>query len=211
MKAVNITEQGIIEWYGNKAGYVKGQSAYVDSMFERDELIGYLNEQSFKTHVQDGIYDRLIHSLPPETADFRRCRIYQIRPEADVRLKFIGTEELEKRDLGNPEPKNYHVVYDGNPGTEDLDEIYMKFNMDEKPGEYKGHSLSMSDVIELYDDEKSEFYYVDRFGFTEIPFKNETEDIAVKPEKQQEEPDRQETAEKETDDEQETVVFKFTM
>ena len=45
----------------------------------------------------------------------------------------------------------------------------MKFNLNHPHG-FTGHSLSMSDVVELYDSTGSEFYYVDRFGFQEIDF-----------------------------------------
>ena len=35
---------------------------------------------------------------------------------------------------------------------------------------YKGHVLSVSDVLELYDGHGSTFYYVDQIGFVQIPF-----------------------------------------
>jgi len=50
-----------------------------------------------------------------------------------------------------------------------LEEIYTKFNT-EHPLGFKGHSLSMSDVMELYDTVNSEFHYVDQFGFKDIEF-----------------------------------------
>ncbi len=53
-----------------------------------------------------------------------------------------------------------------------MEEIYTKFNLNHPHG-FTGHSLSISDVIELYDDNGSEFYYVDRFGFKEIDFESQ--------------------------------------
>ena len=62
------------------------------------------------------------------------------------------------------------MVYDGEVDTNDLEGLYAKFNADERPPGYTGYSLSMSDVLELYDDAGSEFHYVDRFGFQQVDF-----------------------------------------
>jgi len=86
----------------------------------------------------------------------------------DVMMKFIGYEELAQR-FGEPDPENYSLVYDGQIETNDLEAIWTKFNTSRPPG-YSGHSLSMSDVVELYDHAGSEFHYVDRFGFRQIGF-----------------------------------------
>jgi hypothetical protein len=50
-----------------------------------------------------------------------------------------------------------------------------------QPSEFAGHALSMSDVVELYDDNGSEFHNVDRFGFTPIDFNNfqQTQEILM--------------------------------
>ena len=50
-----------------------------------------------------------------------------------------------------------------------LDDVYMLHNLDDRPLSHKIHSLSMSDVIILHDDEKRKAYYVDTIGFQEIP------------------------------------------
>ncbi len=95
-----------------------------------------------------------------------RVRIWQLKPDVDIRMKFIGYDELLER-FGEPVPKNYQAAYDGILDTNDLESIYAKFNV-EHPEGFTGHSLSMSDVVELYDEAGSEFYYVDRFGFKQI-------------------------------------------
>ena len=41
-----------------------------------------------------------------------------------------------------------------------LDEIYRRFNM-EHPADYKGHSLSMGDIVVFRQDGKQTAYYVD--------------------------------------------------
>ncbi len=97
-----------------------------------------------------------------------RVRIWQLKPDVDIRMKFIGYDELLER-FGDPVPENYQAAYDGALDTNDLEEIYAKFNV-EHPEGFTGHSLSMSDVVELYDEAGSEFHYVDRFGFKQIDF-----------------------------------------
>ena len=71
--------------------------------------------------------------------------------------------------MGEISRENYNTVYDGPLETNDLESIYAKFNMDH-PEDFKGHSLSISDVVELYDGNSSTFYYVDYIGFTAIDF-----------------------------------------
>ena len=66
-------------------------------------------------------------------------------------------------------PVKYRIVYDGIAKTDDLESLYYAFQA-ELPEGYKGHVLSVSDVLELYDGHGSTFYYVDQIGFVQIPF-----------------------------------------
>jgi hypothetical protein len=86
-------------------------------------------------------------------------------------IKFASLEETRAR-CGEPEPENYRLAYDGDVATNDLDEIWDAFNVKLPPG-FDGHSLSMSDVVELYDHNGSAFHFVDRFGFAQIAFGGE--------------------------------------
>ena len=65
----------------------------------------------------------------------------------------------------------YDKVYEAQAGKEDssLDQIYMKFNVN-RPSDFMGHSLSMSDVVVLNEDGKRTAWYCDSFGFQ--PVKN---------------------------------------
>lgn len=171
MNGISIKKDRII-FYGNTAGYVDGSKAVVDPMFHCEELKDYLTEKKgLEVQWTNGVYDRLANSKPDLDGNApvpKACRIHQLKPEVDVMMKFIGYDELLDR-FGKPNPENYQVVYDGQLETNNLDAIYEKFNINHPPG-YQGHSLSMSDVIELYDDSGSTFHYVDRFGFKEIDF-----------------------------------------
>jgi len=170
MNKMEITSDNIIMFYRNKVGYIKDRDAVVDPMFESEELTEFLTKtNNFNLKWKDGIYDVLIKNEPIDAINLKVCRIYQLKPEADIRMKFIGYDELIKHGLGKPDPANYKVVFDGELDTNGLDEIFEKFNVD-IPEYYEGHSLSMSDIIELYDGDGSEFHYVDTFGFKKIEF-----------------------------------------
>jgi len=102
------------------------------------------------------------------SAAVKACRIYQLRPDVDVRMKFIDYDEMLKR-FGEPDPMNYDLVYDGQIETDDPGKIFDKFRLEHPPG-FSGHSPSISDVIELYDQDGRTFYYVGRSNFPQIDF-----------------------------------------
>lgn len=166
---INITGEGIVECYGNRAGFVKDKIAVIDEMFKRDEVAEYLKEQhGFEVLWEKGVYDRLIKGEIQDSIMLKSCRIHQLKPEADMRMKFISYEDLINKGYGEPDIANYRIVYDGNIGTNNLEEIYDLLNQDTLPSEYSGYAMSMSDIIELYDDSGSDFYYVDNRGFVSL-------------------------------------------
>ena len=171
MKPIRI-EDGVIVYYGNRAGRISGGRAVVDPMFEGPELNAFLEKQKDIREVKwtDGVFDRLANG-PKDTGEMQSlkdCRVWQLRPDVDIRMKFISYDELEKQ-FGHPEPENYQLVFEGEVDTNDLEALYEKFNVDHPAG-YRGHSLSMSDIVELYDETGSSFHYVDRFGFQQVDF-----------------------------------------
>lgn len=171
MSGIFIKKDCII-FYGNTAGYIDDGKAVVDPMFQCGELNDFLKEkQGLSVEWVNGVYDQLINGRQDfgEQPIVRSCRIYQLKAEVDPLIKFIGYNELLSGGFGKPDPENYQIVYDGQIETNDLDAIFEKFNLHHPP-DFKGHSLSMSDVIELYNKDGSEFHYVDRFGFKQIDF-----------------------------------------
>lgn len=171
MKPIRI-ESGVIVYYGNRVGRISNGNAVVDPMFEGPELNDFLEKQKNIREVKwkDGVFDRLMTG-PKDTREIqvlKSCRVWQLNPDVDIHMKFIGYDEL-CRDFGQPDPTNYQCVFDGPVDTNDLEALYTKFNIDHPSG-YRGHSLSMSDVVELYDDFASTFHYVDRFGFKPVDF-----------------------------------------
>ena len=181
MRGIEL-KNGCIFYYGNPSGYMEDGTAIVDSMFKNEEFSKWLGNRKLTAKWTEGVFERLsiegvllINNERP--VPLKDCRIWQLRADISPECKFIGYEEL-KENFGEPDKSNYELVYEGEIETNDLESIYTKFNLNH-PREFIGHSLSMSDVVELYDDNGSEFYYVDRFGFKEIDFegKSQTQDM----------------------------------
>jgi len=181
MKGIRI-ENGFIIYYGNAAGYVSGERAVVDSIFVSDELERFLKgEQEIKTiQWKEGVFKQLSHGKQQqeEIELLKSCRVWQLKPESDIMMRFIGYEEMINR-FGEPSSDAYQVVYDGTVASNELEVLYETFNL-EHPAEYTGHSLSMSDVVELYDEQGSKFYYCDMIGFREIAFQDSEQSMQMK-------------------------------
>ena len=87
--------------------------------------------------------------------------IYQVPPGPEGRdFRYRSYEELQADGL-SVDRKNYQLIYSA-PLDKDitLDEIYRRFNI-EHPSDYKGHSLSMGDIVVFRQDGKQTAYYVD--------------------------------------------------
>lgn len=83
-------------------------------------------------------------------------------------LRFMSFDWLEKKGL-LIDRDNYQMVYAAEltPG-ETLEDIYTRFNIDH-PKDFRGHSLSVSDVVVLHEKGRDTAYYVDSIGFKELP------------------------------------------
>ena len=105
--------------------------------------------------------------------------IYQVPPGPEGRdLRYRSYEDLQADGL-SVDRKNYQIVYTA-PLDKDttLDEIYRRFNM-EHPADYKGHSLSMGDIVVFRQDGKQTAYYVDEGAdYRQVP------EFFAQPEKQ---------------------------
>ena len=105
--------------------------------------------------------------------------IYQITerdPEHDYR--FMGLDYVEKKGI-TVTRADYDLIYAA-PLTEKdtLDGIYERFNI-QRPADFTGHLLSVSDVVVLNDGSTVKAYYVDSIGFAELPdfFKERNMDL----------------------------------
>lgn len=99
-----------------------------------------------------------------------RFSLYQIEwnnPSAR-HLAYASHKELEQQGQA-VDSRNYTFVYSGalSPG-DTLDSIYERFNL-QHPADFRGHSLSVSDVIVLHQNGQDQAFYVDSFGFQQVP------------------------------------------
>ncbi len=116
--------------------------------------------------------------------------IYQLKdnPELD-QFRFEGTEALKrmgitKYNLDAIKPENYNLIYVGELSElqrrsqgETLEAVYEKFNIDH-PEDFRGHSLSVSDIVVLHENGENSAHFVDSVGFTGLPdFMRELEGV----------------------------------
>ena len=97
-----------------------------------------------------------------------RFAIYQMDTGGEHTYQFMGFESAQK--LGySIDGKDYRMVFAA-PWTPTitLDDIFERFNIN-RPNDFHGHSLSVSDVIVINRTAETKAYYVDSFGFEELP------------------------------------------
>lgn len=93
-----------------------------------------------------------------------KIKVYQIDSDRDnSRLGFMGYDFTQKH--GGIEPNKYKCVFDGYIDAMNLESIYGTLNSDERPGTYRGHSLSVSDIVEITGDVQPDW---DRFAGTPL-------------------------------------------
>ena len=82
--------------------------------------------------------------------------------------RFMGMDYAVSHGM-RIDASDYNFVYSGQMTEDDtLDRLYERFNI-EHPGDYTGYSLSVSDVIVLQEEQRMKAYYVDSFGYRELP------------------------------------------
>lgn len=98
-----------------------------------------------------------------------RFSLYQIRDgSASEEHKFLGMDTLKEKGI-TINASEYECVYSGLLlPSDDLHTLYSMFN-DNPPADFKAHSMSVSDVVVMNRNHELQAFYVDRFGFTELP------------------------------------------
>ena len=100
-----------------------------------------------------------------------KIAIYQMRAEdCTHHLLFRDLACVMAKSDGQVPAKLYDFVYSGEVDARTLEDVYTIFNI-YHPEDYRGRSLTASDVVEVISGEKeSGFYYCDTFGFAKIQF-----------------------------------------
>ena len=153
------------------------------------EIAGYLQFESWgdiKDWLEDtiaegtDISERVDRALYPFKFDYtleeemfrgngNRYAIYHVDEGTPGKQHLFMNMAMVKEDGITIDAANYKCVYSGRlHGNEKLDDLYAVFN-DNPPADYKAHSMSVSDVIITNRGGDMQAYYVDRFGFAELP------------------------------------------
>ena len=93
-----------------------------------------------------------------------KIKVFQIDPELDRHSTLFRSYECAVKNAGKIDPEIYKTVFDGNVDAENLEDIFAVLNFSQPVG-YNGHSLSVSDIVEI---EGSGCFYCDCIGFREL-------------------------------------------
>lgn len=128
---------------------------FIDQMVERMQEI----QREAQRHQETALFQ----------SEQDRYGIYQLREDRDgTDYRFMGMAYLQEQGI-TVDGADYQFVYgDELQEGDTLEALYTKFNTDH-PADYTGHSLSVSDVVVLKKDKELTAYYVDSFGYQELP------------------------------------------
>ncbi len=123
--------------------------------------------------LREDVLERAEQTLAQRSADQPErdtFSIYQVPAGPEGRdFRFRSYEELQAAGLA-VDRKNYELVYTAPlDGKTTLENIYRTFNTDDRPADFRGHSLSVSDVVVINRGGKEEAHYCDSIGFTPVP------------------------------------------
>ena len=113
--------------------------------------------------------ENVFQSNTPEEPDSDRYEIYQLTADpANAKLLFTSYDGVHADGM-TINRSNYELKYSA-PLTPDttLDSIYDQFNIN-RPADFTGHSLSVSDIVVLHRNGQDTAHYVDSIGFADVP------------------------------------------
>jgi len=125
--------------------------------------------EHFKTPEMFAMVNGEITAIPVPAEKVRTYDIYQLKDFSGRRdYAFEPLDRLYEQGR-KVDMQNYDKVYSGAmfPG-ENLESIYTRFNVD-RPEDFRGHSLSVSDVVVIRQNGQETAHYCDSFGFSEVP------------------------------------------
>ena len=119
-------------------------------------------------NIHDTIPTRDVHRRFLETPGDAYA-VMQLKGGAPAELRYTGLNYLSQP----PSPGNYDILYTGpivctQNQSATLENLFEIFNIN-RPGDFTGHSLSVSDIIALKQDGVVSYHYCDSVGFQELP------------------------------------------
>ena len=146
-----------------------GDVLYTGTPEKCRELMGQLKSGELTEGDVKQLYAKAQETAQTAGQDKDTFSIYQIKGGDETRdFRFEPYDRLQA--AGNVVDRaNYELVYSAPlaPGTS-LEDIYTRFNIDH-PKDFKGHSLSVSDVVVLHQNGQDAAHYVDSFGYKNVP------------------------------------------
>ena len=146
-----------------------GDVLYTGTPEKCRELMGQLKSGELTEGDVKQLYAKAQETAQTAGQDKDTFSIYQIKGGDETRdFRFEPYDRLQA--AGNVVDKaNYELVYSAPLAPEtSLEDIYTCFNIDH-PKDFKGHSLSVSDVVVLHQDGQDAAHFVDSVGFREVP------------------------------------------
>ena len=146
-----------------------GDVLYTGTPEKCRELMGQLKGGELTEGDVKQLYAKAQETAQTAGQDKDTFSIYQIKGGDETRdFRFEPYDRLQA--AGNVVDKaNYELVYSAPLAPEtSLEDIYTRFNIDH-PKDFKGHSLSVSDVVVLHQNGQDTAHYVDSVGFRQVP------------------------------------------
>ena len=146
-----------------------GDVLYTGTPEKCRELMGQLKSGELTEGDVKQLYAKAQETAQTAGQDKDTFSIYQIKGGDETRdFRFEPYDRLQA--AGNVVDRaNYELVYSAPLAPEtSLEDIYTRFNIDH-PKDFKGHSLSVSDVVVLHQDGQDTAHYVDSFGYKSVP------------------------------------------
>ena len=146
-----------------------GDVLYTGTPEKCRELMGQLKSGELTEGDIKQLYAKAQETAKTAEPDKDTFSIYQIKGGDETRdLRFEPYDRLQA--AGNVVDRaNYELVYSAPLAPEtSLEDIYTRFNIDH-PKDFKGHSLSVSDVVVLHQNGQDTAHYVDSVGFRQVP------------------------------------------
>ena len=146
-----------------------GDVLYTGTPEKCRELMGQLKSGELTEGDVKQLYAKAQETAQTTGQDKDTFSIYQIKGGDETRdLRFEPYDRLQA--AGNVVDRaNYELVYSAPLAPEtSLEDIYTRFNIDH-PKDFKGHSLSVSDVVVLHQNGQDTAHYVDSVGFRQVP------------------------------------------
>ena len=164
--AAGALKETDVDYVFNNVGFSSASGLY--SLPIGDDV----RERAEKTLAEREEAQRAAKTPAPEQTEQQAqdtFSIYQLRGGEETRdYRFEPYERLQAAGLA-VDSANYDLVYTAPlDSSTSLEDIYRTFNIDH-PADFRGHSLSVSDVVVLHQNGQDTAHYVDSFGYKEVP------------------------------------------